>query len=294
MTAMTPSSIFSSVPLWLVDAFTRDPFRGNPAGVCLVQDFPEDSVMQSLAFELHWSETAFIKLLKDEAIQESASYRTDRFHIRWFSPRDEAPICGHATLAAAHFLFESGTAKTDMIHFHSKAGPLTVTREISQGDPWLLMDFPALPVQPCSPSPVTAVLQQVLGCTTPPKFFKDDLIYIALLPSEEAVQACFPRLDLLQTLPCRALSITALSSQKGTDFVSRYFAPRVGIPEDPVCGSAHCRLAPLWAKICHKTELWARQISARGGLLRVTYNEELGRVSLASQATTILKGTVTL
>lgn len=278
----------SSVPLWLIDAFTSIPFQGNPAGVCFVQDFPDDAVMQNLAFELHWSETAFVKRLG------GSSNEIDRFHIRWFSPKDEAPICGHATLAAAHFLFESRTSATDTITFHSKAGTLSVHHEMIQGVPWLVMDFPALPVQACSPSPTTAILQQVLDCATPPTFFKDDLIYIALLPSEEEVRACKPRLDLLQTLPCRALAVTAPSGQEKYDFVSRYFAPKVGIPEDPVCGSAHCRLAPLWAGLYHKNELWARQVSGRGGVLRVTYDESRSRVFLTAQARTVLKGSLAL
>lgn len=274
--------------MWLVDAFTKEPYHGNPAGVCLVSEFPDEVAMQSLAFELHWSETAFVKPLG------RTPEGVEHFHIRWFSPKDEAPVCGHATLAAAHFLFESGTVQGEAIAFHSKAGPLTVTREVIEEEPWLVMDFPAFSIQLCEPSPTTAILQQVLERSTPPTFFKDDLIYITVLSSEEEVRACHPRLDLLQTLPCRALSITAPSSQPEFDFVSRYFAPKVGIPEDPVCGSAHCRLAPLWSSILQKNVFWAHQISARGGILRVTYDEMRARVTLEAQATTILKGTVTL
>lgn len=286
-----PLADLSSAPLWLVDAFTCAPFLGNPAGVCLVQEFPDDAAMQALAFELHWSETAFVKPLRTS---ESASETAASFHIRWFSPKDEAPICGHATLATAHVLFESGTVATDTVTFHSKAGLLTVSKETIQDTPWLSMDFPALPVRSCAPSPTTKILQQVLNRATSPTFFQDDLIYIALLPSEEEVRTCTPDLDLLQTVPCRALAITAPSSRSGTDFVSRYFAPKVGIPEDPVCGSAHCRLTPLWAERCCKDVLWARQISARGGILRVTYDKSRGRVTLTAQAKTILKGTLTL
>ena len=266
-------------PLWLIDAFASETFQGNPAGVCLVDDFPNAIVMQKIAFEMHWSETAFLKKLS-----------TNEFHIRWFAPEDEAPICGHATLAAAHFLFENNQNQGNCIHFQSCAGPLAVTKEVSNQGPWLIMDFPACPVVPCQDFQEIDNIKCVLEGHRPEKIFKDNLIYIAILKSEEEVLSCTPCLDFLQTLPCRALSITAQATSQEYDFVSRYFAPKVGIPEDPVCGSAHCRLTPLWAGIFNKKDLKARQISRRGGFLHLSYDKEQERVHIAGQAQTVLKG----
>lgn len=280
-----------TAPLWLVDAFTGISCLGNPAGVCLVSDFPDESVMQQIAFELHWSETAFLKRLADNS-----------FHIRWFAPEDEAPMCGHATLAAAHLLFEQNKVNGDTVLFQSKAGALSVHRDIKTGTNtddeqlWLIMDFPACPLTQCDDDDLLCAFQDILGAVRIQGLYRDSLIFVALLESEEAVRRCCPQLSLLAEKDCRALSVTAKASTPGFDFVSRYFAPRVGIPEDPVCGSSHCRLAPFWAHALGKTSLKALQASRRGGVLHVTYdksnNKSPGRVFIAGQARTMMRGEI--
>lgn len=268
-------------PLWLIDAFTKDIFKGNPAGVCFVENFPDDAVMQNIAFEMHWSETAFLKPLAP-----------NKFHIRWFAPEDEAPICGHATLAASHFLFENKKIQGHFIEFQSQAGLLTVTQDYLNQEPWLVMNFPSCFLEVCQDPHEIDSIKKVLNTTIPERVFKDPFIYVVILKSEKEVLNCIPHLDFLTTLPCRALTITAPSNLKDYDFVSRYFAPKVGIPEDPVCGSAHCRLAPLWSRILNKKTMNAHQISRRGGILQVSYDPKTSRVYIAGQARTVLKGEV--
>ncbi|GHS93828.1 hypothetical protein AGMMS49949_07310 [Alphaproteobacteria bacterium] len=271
-------------PLGLIDAFVSEtPFSGNPAGVCLVEEFPETSVMQGVAFEMQWSETAFLKKIAP-----------DYYHIRWFSPEDEAPMCGHATLAASHFLFEKGDVDPDFLRFHSCAGPLAVHKETQSGTAWLFLNFPACPIYPCSDEDKKP-LAPLLSSLSASMFYRDALLYVAVLESEDAVARYRPDFEGIKTLPCRALVLTARADKGRTyDFVSRYFAPRVGITEDPVCGSAHCRLTPFWARILHKKNLYARQLSRRDGLLKVTYQPGAERVILGGQARTILRGTLDL
>lgn len=270
-----------SLPLWLVDAFVGEGCQGNPAGVCCVDDFPPVEWMQQLAFELHWSETTFVKRLGPAS-----------FHIRWFAPEDEAPMCGHATLAAAHVLFQNNAVQGDTIHLHSCAGSLSVTRQEREEGTWLAMDFPACPLIPCTEEETVDTFRQIVAPCSFRELLRDPFLVIALMDSEEEVRRCTPRLDVLARQSCRALSVTAPSSLPGVDFVSRYFAPKVGIPEDPVCGSSHCRLTPFWAGRLGKTVLTAHQASRRGGILKVAYDANSGRVSLAGQSRTVLKGTV--
>ncbi len=157
--------------IWLVDAFTSTPFAGNPAGVCLVDEFPKTNVMQQIAAELNWSETTFI-------IQKSPEH----FHIRWFSPRDEAPLCGHATLAAAHILWQQGKAKTDLITFDSLGGPLTAKKNKS----WITLNFPARFVFPCS---MPEILHNALGDVAIQSVHKDDVLYLVMLGDADEVRA---------------------------------------------------------------------------------------------------------
>jgi PhzF family phenazine biosynthesis protein len=268
-------------PLWLIDAFTNEPFKGNPAGVCLVNEFPEDLLMQKIAFEMNWSETAFLKKIS-----------INRYQIRWFSPEDEAPICAHATLASAHFLFENDYVIGSFVEFLSHAGSLVVTQKRAKNESWIVMDFPAINIKRCDNEEEINIVQNILN-TNATQILKDSLIYIAVLQSENDVMDCLPNLTLLKTLNCRAISITARADPSNAstyDFVSRYFAPKVGIPEDPVCGSSYCRLAPFWVEILNKERLIARQLSRRGGLLQIDYDKNANRVSIAGQAKTILKG----
>lgn len=270
--------------LWLIDAFTSDPFSGNPAGVCLVKDFPKTELMQKIAFELYWSETVFIKYLDNT-----------NYHIRWFSPKDEAPICGHATLACAHFLWESGIVTSNEITFKSLAGGLPVALENHSNEKWITMDFPVYEIKKCDlniSNETFLKISEALNDVEINEIWRDKLLYIVIVNSEEDVANCAPNLELIKTLDCRALVITAKSDKQETDFVSRYFAPKVGINEDPVCGSAHCRLAPFWAKRLNKKDLIARQLSFRGGVLRLKCDDNY--VKISGQAKTIMKGKLEL
>ena len=269
---------------WLVDAFTDRAFAGNPAGVFIVDDFPDPTLMQTIAAELNWSQTAFVKRLPVQAND------FDRFHIRWFSPRDEAPICGHATLASAHILWEKGFTNKTKIVFESLAGPLTVTKE---KDEWIALDFPQ---KKLVEYPLPLALKQALitpdGEVEITSVMRDELIYVVTLQNQSDLVALTPNLTLIESLDCRAVSVTT-HGREGYDFESRYFAPRVGIPEDPVCGSSHCRLAPLWSERLGKTSLMAYQASKRGGFIKIEVCKD-NRVTMSSKAITVCEGNITL
>ncbi|MDP4725198.1 MAG: PhzF family phenazine biosynthesis protein [Alphaproteobacteria bacterium] len=268
---------------WLVDAFTDRAFSGNPAGVFIVDDFPDPTLMQAVAAELNWSQTAFVKRL-------SSQEDFEHFHIRWFSPRDEAPICGHATLASAHILWEKNFVKKNKIIFESLAGPLTVTKEENE---WITLNFPKKKLVECSlPSALKQALVTANGEVEITSVMRDDLIYVVTLKNQSDLVALMPNLSLIETLDCRAVSVTT-QGREGYDFESRYFAPRVGIPEDPVCGSSHCRLAPLWAERLEKTVLMAYQASKRGGFIKIDVRDD-GRVTMSSKAVTVCEGNISL
>lgn len=261
---------------WMVDAFTNRAFTGNPAGIFVSDDFPDTHVMQAIAAELNWSQTAFIKRF-------NSTNHDNHFIIRWFSPRDETPICGHATLAAAHLLWEKGFASTtSRITFESMAGALHATRS---PDHWITLDFPSKPLWDCE---TPALLQQALvtsnGTVDIESVMRDDLIYVVTLRNQTDLAALTPHLNIIENLDCRAVSVTT-TGRPGYDFESRYFAPRVGIPEDPVCGSSHARLGPLWAMRLGKMELIAFQASRRGGTLKINVTPE--RVAIAGMAITV-------
>jgi PhzF family phenazine biosynthesis protein len=257
------------MPIYVVDAFTDRPFAGNPAAVCLLPEERDGDWMQSLAEEMKHSETAF--LLEQE----------DGYGLRWFTPVEEVDLCGHATLASAHVLFSEGfVGKGDRARFHTRSGLLTATRE----DDWIELDFPAEPDQEVVPPPE---LIQALG-VTPEYVGRNRFSYLALLSSEETVRGLAPDFGLLATLPGVGVIVTSASTSKEYDFVSRFFAPGVGIDEDPVTGAAHCCLAPFWVKRLGRNDLMGYQASARGGRVRVRWEGE--RVRLMGQATTVLRG----
>lgn len=259
--------------IWQVNAFTNEPFKGNPAGVCIVEDFLEPELMQKIASEVNYSETSFVKKLD-----------SNHYHIRWFSPKDEAPLCGHATLATAHLLWERGEVDANRITFESLSGPLIAQKE----DSWITLNFPSFAVESC---PMPELLNKALGYIPISSVYKDDVMYLVVLPSVEAVKSLKPNLAKIAELPCRAVTITALNDgeiDSEIDFVSRYFAPKVGIPEDPVCGSAHCRLTPFWAEKLGKEKLNAMQVSERTGFIKVAIDNN--RVTLTAQAITVMHG----
>ena len=257
------------IPLWQVDAFATKAFAGNPAAVCWLDDWLADGVLQAIAAENNLSETAFLVP------------HADGFDLRWFAPAKEVALCGHATLAAAKVLFDLRGWKEESIRFRTRQrGVLTVAK---RGE-WFEMDFPALPATPVqTPAGLAAALgaepRQVLAST-------DD--WLAVLDDEAAVRNLKPDLAALKTFNCRCVVPTARGDE--ADFVSRAFAPRYGIPEDPVTGSAHCALAPYWAGVLGKDELRAFQVSARGGEVRCQVAGD--RVKLAGQAVVFLEGTI--
>ena len=258
------------IPTYKVDSFTDIPFKGNPAGVCLLQKAGDTVWMLNITKEMNLSETAF--LVKE----------IDGFNLRWFTPAVEVDLCGHATLASAHILWETGLlSPKETARFHTRSGLLTVTR---QGD-LMEMDFPAKIDEPVQPP---AGLLEALGVSNPLYVGKNKFDYIVEVESEEKVRNLKPDFTRLGKIEVRGTMVTARSSFPDYDFVSRFFGPAVGVPEDPVTGSAHCCLGPYWSHKLHKTEFRAYQASARGGSLRVRVLGD--RVLLAGQAVTILKG----
>jgi PhzF family phenazine biosynthesis protein len=258
-----------SQTIYQVDAFTNRPFAGNPAGVCILPAPARDDWMQALASEMNLSETAFL-------VRQPAG-----FGLRWFTPAIEVELCGHATLASAHVLFETGLLKPgERARFHTLSGLLTATR---QGD-WIEMDFPATPEQP---APAPEDLAAALGVT--PRYVGRNVFdYLIEVEDEAGVRNLTPDIARLARLPVRGVIVTARSASPEYDFVSRFFAPAVGVAEDPVTGSAHCCLAPFWANRLGKTEMVGFQASRRGGVVRVRLAGE--RVVLAGQAVTVLVG----
>jgi PhzF family phenazine biosynthesis protein len=257
------------LPLYHVDAFSDRPFAGNPAAVCLLDHPADETWMQHLAGEMNLSETAFVWPA------------ADGFGLRWFTPSAEVKLCGHATLASAHVLWEcSRLAPTQPARFHTKSGLLTVTRGPSGMD----MDFPATPAEPAEVPP-----DLVLALGTPvEEAGRNGMDWLVRLGSEAAVRGVRPDLTRLATLPVRGVIVTGRASTPGFDFVSRFFAPAVGVPEDPVTGSAHCTLGPFWQRRLGKDDFRAYQASARGGVVGVRVRGN--RVLLSGQAVTVCRG----
>lgn len=251
-----------------VDAFTDRPFAGNPAGVCVL-DAPADAEwMQRVALEMNLSETAFL-VAKD-----------DGFGLRWFTPAAEVELCGHATLASAHALWEGGHVDPGAtIRFSTASGILTAR----QHEGWIELDFPAEPAEPIMPPEGLAA---ALGAE-PEWVGRNRSDYLVELASEAQVRALAPDLTALERLDARGFMVTSRATTAGFDFVSRFFAPHVGVPEDPVTGSAHCCLGPYWAAKLGKNELVGYQASRRGGVVRVRPEGE--RVKLFGQAVTVMR-----
>lgn len=252
-----------------VDAFTDQAFSGNPAAVCVLSEPADAEWMQNIANEMNLSETAFL------VPQE------DGFDLRWFTPAREVDLCGHATLASAHVLWEEGhLSPNKQARFHTRSGLLTADRD----EDWIIMDFPAEPATAAATPPN---LVEALG-VIPEYVGKNRFDYLVVVGSEETVRTMEPDLTLLKTVDCRGVIVTSPGNGSGYDFVSRFFAPKSGINEDPVTGSAHCCLGPFWQERLEKDNLVAYQASARGGELRVRVNGD--RVSLVGQAVTVLRG----
>ena len=258
-----------AVMFFHVDAFTNKPFAGNPAAVCMLVEHRDDVWMQNVAREMNLPETAFLQK------------RAKEFDLRWFTPTVEIDLCGHATLASAHVLWENGILnENEQARFHTRSGVLIAERK----DEWIELDFPTLPDNKVA---MPKRLVKVLGAR-PSYVGKNRMDYIAEVGSEKIVRKMKPDFSQLADLPCRGLIVTAPATSKPYDFVSRFFAPRVGINEDPVTGSAHCCLGPYWQRRLGKNEFLAQQVSTRGGIIRVRVSNR--RVYIGGEAVTVLRG----
>jgi len=258
-------------PITIVDAFTDKPFSGNPAAVCVLEGERDRLWMQQVAREMNLSETAFVLR------------RGEHWALRWFTPTVEVDLCGHATLATAHVLWDTDLAPPDLaLSFRTRSGELHAKREGSR----IWLDFPALIAAWADAPPL---LTDALGAR-PVAVAKYTFDYLVELDSEAAVRDLTPDIAMLAGVQARGVVVTAVATTPGFDFVSRFFAPQSGVPEDPVTGSAHCALAPYWAERLGKTRMLAYQASARGGIVEVEVAGD--RVMLGGKAVTVVEGTM--
>ena len=262
------------IPILQLDAFTDALFGGNPAAVVPLVEWLPDAVMQLIAAENNLPETAFFVPQQDS------------YHVRWFTPTQEVDLCGHATLAAGWVVLNRLEPDQDRVTFYSRSGPLTVRRD----GPRLAMDFPSRPPTVCE-APRALLEGLAAGGAPPPILVLGSRDYLCLFEDEAQVRVLKPDFAKLMTLDRQGVIVTARGSG-GVDFVSRYFGPRVGIPEDPVTGSAHSTLIPFWADRLKKETLNARQVSARGGALVCALRGD--RVEISGEAMLYLEGTLTL
>lgn len=267
-----------SIPLLQIDAFADRPFAGNSAAVCLLEEPGPEAWMQGFAAEMNLAETAFVRPLPPDD-------RGERWELRWFTPEVEVPLCGHATLATAHALWSERKAKADAtLRFLTKSGELTAT----QDGELIELDFPATPAESCrADRELLAALGVECVLFAGKTSVEDTLLVVA---SADQVRSLRPDFARLAKRTGRGAMVSARSDDERCDFVSRFFAPTVGIDEDPVTGSAHCCLGPFWAERLGKSELVGRQLSRRGGTVRVRVAGH--RVRLAGRAITILRGEV--
>jgi PhzF family phenazine biosynthesis protein len=263
-----------SVPFYQVDSFTTTPRTGNPAAVCVLSTARDADWMQAVAAEMNLSETAFVRP------QADGTYR-----LRWFTPTAEVDLCGHATLASAHVLRSDGFLAPDAeARFDTQSGRLTASRN---GE-WMAMNFPADPPAPVEPP---SGLLDALGVVDPRYVGKSERDFFVHCSAEEEVVGVDPDLNSLAGLDSRGVIVTASSDRTDADFVSRFFGPGVGVPEDPVTGSAHCALGPYWAEQMGQTSLTGRQVSARGGTVRTALDGPgADRVTLSGRAVTVIRG----
>lgn len=255
--------------IYQVDAFTNECFRGNPAGVCIMDHEPSATWMQNIAMEMNLSETAFV------------FFRESKRNIRYYTPESEIQLCGHATLSASHILYETGVIKPDeRVYFESGAGELTIRKK----DAWITMNFPSYPLTQVEITPEFRRITEI----DPLELYEAGQGWtLVLLKNEAAIRNLAPNLSLMKNSKFGDLIATAVSDDPAYDFCVRCFAPAVGINEDPVTGSAHCALAPFWSGKTGKKEFISHQVSKREGILKVALNA--GRVDISGQAVTIFK-----
>lgn len=279
------------IPILQVDAFTARPFAGNPAAVCLLELPAVDAWMQAVAREMNLSETAFLRPAANspghpDAPVTDSGKDTRHLQLRWFTPVAEVELCGHATLASAHVLWETGRVPASRaIAFHTLSGAL-MARPVADG---VELDFPATPVVAAEPP---GGLLEALGLPAPGAVVefvgRSRFDYLVAVSDAATVRGLAPDFGRLRSVAARGVMVTGPSDDERCDFVSRFFAPAVGIDEDPVTGSAHCALGPYWQAVLGRDSFTAFQASARGGRLRVTVRGE--RVLLAGRAVTVMVG----
>ncbi len=256
--------------IYQVDAFTDQPFKGNPAGICILEKEMPDEWMQNVAMEMNLSETAFVMKSNNEYL------------IRFFSPESEIPLCGHATLSSAHILFDEGfVSRNEKIVFKSKVGMLI----ISSSGSWITMNFPSYEAETIK---IPDGIEKIIGIIPSELYHTAHGWVIALLSSEAQVRNLNPEFRLMKNSEFGDLIVTAPSDDRNYDFCVRCFAPALGIDEDPVTGSAHCALVPFWNHRTGKKDFISHQVSKREGVLKVGLRDD--RVEIAGQARTIIKG----
>lgn len=259
-----------AIPIYQVDAFTNELFKGNPAAICPLTHWLPDEILQAIAAENNLAETAFF-------VEEE-----DKIILRWFTPTTEVDLCGHATLAAAHVLIEEGYKGDSIPFFSPRSGFLPVRKE----EDLLVLNFPVDQIVP------TAITKELAACfnIVPTAAFKGKTDYLLVFDAEEQIRNIQPDMLAISTVPARGIIITAAGNDPDTDFVSRFFAPQSGVDEDPVTGSAHTTLAPFWNVQTGKEKMRAKQLSARGGQVQVNLLHD--RVELGGQAALYLKGEI--
>ncbi len=257
--------------IYHVDSFTDKPFSGNPAGVCILEGAADDKWMQNVAKEMNLSETAFLYPEKNG------------YNLRWFAPDAEVDLCGHATLASAHIIWEKGFAeKYETLRFFTKSGDLTANSE----DEWIQLNFPVLPEEQ------TDAPEEIIDALGIEPIYtgRNAFDYLVEVASEDELRAIQPDFSKLSKITTRGVCVTAIASSADCDFVSRLFAPAIGIPEDPVTGSTHCCLGPYWMKKLNKNNFISYQASERGGFLKVKVVED--RVLISGKAITVIESRI--
>jgi len=288
----------------VVDAFTDSAFKGNPAAVCLLEEERDEKWLQAVAAEFNIAETCYLTRLSGSDSLDSSN---SRFHLRWFTPVAEVELCGHATLAAAHALFSSGSVNSNIIEFVTLSGILTAKKfqettasnssDIQNGESQecflIELDFPTIPTIDFNSEEVSSISNALNGASVIDiKKTTTDALFV-VLPSGESVVEIQPEFDAIRKFPGMGIIATgAAPSGSGFDFYSRAFWPKFGINEDPVCGSAHCALAPYWSKKLGKCDLLAYQASPRSGVLYIHLDEQNQRVLMRGKAVTIMEGSL--
>ncbi|XP_010278352.1 PREDICTED: uncharacterized protein LOC104612583 isoform X2 [Nelumbo nucifera] len=285
-----------------VDAFTDSAFKGNPAAVCLLEEERDEEWMQAVAREFNISQTCFLTRITDT--RSEGNELNSRFRLRWFTPVAEVNLCGHATLAAAHVIFTSGLVKTNLIEFLTLSGILTAKKvykvglEFSNGEEQehfsIELDFPAVPIIECDSKEIPSISQTLKGASminVMKTATTGDLI--VELPSGKTVADLQPQFDEIQKCAGRGVIVTGLAPHgSGFDFFTRFFCPKLGVNEDPVCGSAHCALAIYWSQKLGKCDLLAYHASPRGGALDLHLDEQTQRVLIRGKAVTVMEGSL--